>query len=89
MRNSIGAYFDKKEKITMNKSAGAAIISILGFLLAFISGIVWYAYETGYSYVVSPAEELAIINKAQICFWVGLIMFIIGVTKIIKTHTSD
>jgi len=64
------------------KSIFSVVLSILGLLLAFVGGIIWYAYETGSSYVVTHAEELAIINKAQICFLVGLVLFIIGMAMI-------
>ena len=70
------------------KSILAAVLSISGLLLAAISGFIWYAYETGFSYVLSYYEELAIINRARICFLIGCVLFGVGMAIIAKLRSS-
>lgn len=64
----------------MKKSAIFGIVlGIIGALLAFIGGIVKYAYTNGSSYVVTYAEAQAIIKKAQASLLIGIVLIIIAV----------
>jgi len=61
-----------------------AVLGIIGAILTLIGGITKHAYSTGYSYVVTAAEEQAAIGKAETCLFIGIALVVIAFIIFLK-----
>ena len=61
-----------------------AALGIIGAILTLTGGIIKHAYSTGYSYVVTAAEEQAAIGKAETCIFIGIALVIVAFIIFLK-----
>ena len=61
-----------------------AVLGIIGAILTLTGGITKHAYSTGYSYVVTAAEEQAAIGKAEACIFIGIAMVVVAFIIFLK-----
>ena len=66
------------------KTVWSVVLGIIGGILALGGGIFKHAYETGYSYVVTAAEEQVAIGKAETCMFIGIGICVIALLIYLK-----